>query len=361
VYNCRMSKNATNWPKVSFITPTLNAEAFLEGCLRSISVQDYPTDKVELVIADGGSKDSTLEIAKRYGAKIFPNKLKTAEAGKAVGMKHATGEYVIMVDADNVIIGKDWLRRMIKPLVEDPELFGSEPLHFAYDPEDGYLDRYFALMGLNDPLCLWLGSYDRYSYMTNRWTGIDLEFIDKGDYYKLSLEPGRVPTIGANGAVIKKSIIDKNSKFFDDYFFDMDFIEQVVNGGDTKFAKVKTSIKHIYCDSSLRRFMRKQLRRIKDYLYRRSVKDVFTGDFSTRSYTYGSASNWEFLFRLATFVVSCLTLVPLIVQSLIGYSRKPDSAWFVHPLLCWVTLITYIYGAAASFFHSQELDRENWR
>jgi len=51
------------YPKVSILIPTLNAESVLDECLRSIEMQDYPKDKIELIIADGGSKDKTLEIA----------------------------------------------------------------------------------------------------------------------------------------------------------------------------------------------------------------------------------------------------------------------------------------------------------
>ena len=79
-------------PSVSFLIPTLNAASVLEPCLKSIVAQDYPKDKIEIVIADGGSTDKTLVLAKKYGAKIYQNVLKTGEAGKAVAFKKAKGE-----------------------------------------------------------------------------------------------------------------------------------------------------------------------------------------------------------------------------------------------------------------------------
>lgn len=57
-------------PSISVIIPTLNAAAVLEGCLRSIAVQDYPKDLVEIIVADGGSTDGTLEIAKFAKVKV---------------------------------------------------------------------------------------------------------------------------------------------------------------------------------------------------------------------------------------------------------------------------------------------------
>ena len=55
--------------------------------LDSIKNQDY-RGEVEIIIADGGSTDSTLEIARKYTDKIYPNPLITGEAGKAAAVSH---------------------------------------------------------------------------------------------------------------------------------------------------------------------------------------------------------------------------------------------------------------------------------
>lgn len=118
---------AKNYPLISIITPTLNAQSVLEECLRSISEQDYPKDKIEIIIADGGSSDGTLEIAKRYGAKVVPNPLKTAEAGKDAALKHARGELVALIDSDNILPDSKWLKQMVEPLLIHKEAVGSKP------------------------------------------------------------------------------------------------------------------------------------------------------------------------------------------------------------------------------------------
>ena len=71
-----------NLPLVSFLIPTLNSERVLGDCLKSIVDQAYPKKKIEIIVADAGSKDKTLEIAKKYKAKIYKNPLKTGEAGR---------------------------------------------------------------------------------------------------------------------------------------------------------------------------------------------------------------------------------------------------------------------------------------
>ena len=61
-------------PKVSIVIPTLNADTVLKLCLESISIQNYPKDKIEIVVGDGGSSDNTIAIAKKYNAKVFVKK-----------------------------------------------------------------------------------------------------------------------------------------------------------------------------------------------------------------------------------------------------------------------------------------------
>ncbi len=98
-------------PSVSIITPTYNSAKTLAACLESIKDQDY-RGEIEIIIADGGSTDSTLEIVKKYTDNIYPNPLKTGEAGKAAGVKHAKNEIIAFIDSDNILPSRDWLSRM---------------------------------------------------------------------------------------------------------------------------------------------------------------------------------------------------------------------------------------------------------
>ncbi len=137
-----------NQPSISIIIPTYNSEKVLPLCLESLKNQDYSKEKIEVIIADGGSTDSTLEIAQKYADKIYPNPLKTGEAGKAVGVRRSKGEIIALIDSDNIRPSKDWLFRMTEPF-QDREIAGSEPLYYSYRKEDGYITRYCAMLGMN--------------------------------------------------------------------------------------------------------------------------------------------------------------------------------------------------------------------
>jgi len=111
VLKTSMQETPRSNPSISIITPTYNSAKTLASCLDSIKNQDYKGD-IEIIIADGGSTDSTLEIAQKYTDKIYPNPLKTGEAGKAAGVKHARNEIIALIDSDNILPSGDWLSSM---------------------------------------------------------------------------------------------------------------------------------------------------------------------------------------------------------------------------------------------------------
>ncbi len=83
-------------PKISFVTSTFNEERNLEACLDS--VKDFVD---EIVLVDGSSSDRTVEIAKKYGAKIKVTdnpKIFLINRQKAIDM--ATGDWLLNLDAD---------------------------------------------------------------------------------------------------------------------------------------------------------------------------------------------------------------------------------------------------------------------
>ena len=315
-------------PTISVIIPTFNSERTLETCLKSIVNQDYPRRNLEIVVADGGSTDRTLEIAEEYADKVVMNPLRTGEAGKAVGARNAAGDLLAFIDSDNVLPRRDWFRRMVEPF-EDPEIVGAEPLYYEYRREDGYITRYSALLGMNDPLCLFLGNYDRYSTLTGRWTELNVREEDRGGYIKIELSEREIPTIGANGFLVRREAVEECS--IGDYLFDVDLVYELVRRGYDKFAKVKIGIVHIFCED-VRMFVRKQRRRIRDYMYykRRGL----------RKYPWSTVNKSGLL----KFVGYTVLVLPLLFQVAKGYKKRPDVAWFFHIPACWMTLVIYACG-----------------
>ena len=335
--------------RLSIVIPVLNSERTLGECLEAIAAQTLPRGEYEIVLADAGSVDRTLEIARAAGVdRIVPNQLKTGEAGKTAGIKAATGDIIALVDSDNILPSPDWLERMLAPF-SDPEVLATEPIAYTSRPQDPALTRYFALLGMNDPICLFTRNYDRTCAITGKWTGLDIETEDKGDWLKLRLAADALPTIGANGFVFRRTLLDGAN--WDPYLFDIDILyERIRRDGAAVVAKVQTGIVHLYC-SRLRDFARKQRRRIRDFLFFAQEKQ--------RTYPWDKQ-------RKAGIILFCLatvTLIPLAVQAIVGFCRRPDRAWFYHVPVCWTTLWIYGWGTVSKMLGRRQapVDRSQWQ
>lgn len=89
-------------------------------------------DRLEVLLADGGSTDASCDIIHRFqdclNVRILDNSIKrTAEWGKGVAISHAAGELIQCIDADMWTDDKTLLRRLATPLATDEELAGSIP------------------------------------------------------------------------------------------------------------------------------------------------------------------------------------------------------------------------------------------
>ena len=84
---------------LSIVIPTLEAGACLERTLRAVADPGFPVD---LIVADGGSTDATLDVAARFGARTL-----TAPRGRgaqlAAGAGAARGEWLLFLHADTVL------------------------------------------------------------------------------------------------------------------------------------------------------------------------------------------------------------------------------------------------------------------
>jgi glycosyltransferase involved in cell wall biosynthesis len=331
-------------PSVTFVIPTLNSARTLDACLASVRAQDYD-GKVEVLIVEGGSTDATVEIAHRHSVdRIVENPLRTGEAGKAVGMRSASGEILAFVDSDNTLVGDDWLRRMTRPF-DDPEVVSSEVLRWDYRPEDGLIDRYCALTGVNDPVSLFIGNYGRFSHLTGTWTGFAVLQFPESDYIRVTVDPDLLPTMGANGYLVRADRL--RAVVSGDYLFDIDAVGDLARAGHAVVARVDTAIGHAFVDS-YGDFVRKTRRRARDYLY--------YSHLGSRTYPW-----MRYRRGIALFVVSTVLTAPLLAQAARGYHRIRDRAWWFHPVACWTTLVVYGLETARAQFRRERLERQGWR
>ena len=330
-------------PGISIVIPTLNCARDLAVALRSIRVQNYPADRIEVIVADGGSVDGTREAASAWGCTVVENNLVTGEAGKAAGLAAATHEIVGFVDSDNELTTPTFLSAVAEALA-DPEIEAAEPVRFSTSEGMTALNRYFALLGMNDPLVLFLGTYDRISMVTGKWTDVDhTVYSESESHIKVCFRRSSLPTIGANGFFTRHQIASAAVR--NGFLFDVDILRLGSSQPCARVAKLKLGIAHHFTDS-LRQFARKQRRRAEDFLY-----------FKAEGIRAGSTP-WP---GVLLFSVSTVTTVPLLVQAAMGWLRHRDPAWLFHAPACWITLISYgLVALRQAFGATRPHNRAGW-
>ncbi|KPJ57000.1 hypothetical protein AMJ49_03090 [Parcubacteria bacterium DG_74_2] len=111
-----------NLPFVSVIIPCRNEESFISKFLDSVISQDYPKERIEILVIDGMSEDRTREIVKGYikkypFIKILDNLNEFTPFGLNIGVKKSKGEIIIRMDA-HATYKRDYVSKCIKYLKE---------------------------------------------------------------------------------------------------------------------------------------------------------------------------------------------------------------------------------------------------
>ncbi len=110
---------AENLPKISVVVATYNGAHYIYKCLNALLLQNYPKDKFEVLVVIDGSKDKTLEYAKKYPVRIIDlGKNGGLSNARNVGAREATGEIIAYTD-DDCEPDSNWLYYIAKAFDAD--------------------------------------------------------------------------------------------------------------------------------------------------------------------------------------------------------------------------------------------------
>lgn len=189
-------------PLVTIIMPIRNEASYIGWSLRSVLLQDYPLDRLEILIVDGMSDDTTRQAISqamaswvpREGApqlRLYDNPSRIVPAAMNIGLAHARGDVIIRIDghceippnyvrrcvevlrstgADNVgglqrAVGQGWVGAAIALAANSP--FGVGGARFHYSTRAGWVDT------------VYLGAYRRAVF--SRIGGFDEELVRNQD------------------------------------------------------------------------------------------------------------------------------------------------------------------------------------
>lgn len=121
---------------LTIVTPVYNAEPYLDDCIKSVIAQN--TDKIELILVNDGSIDSSASICEEYASKYsFIKYINQANLGPSAarnrGIEAATGDYITFLDADDMLASNYYSTVISSIKGRDLLFFSHKELH-----ADGY-------------------------------------------------------------------------------------------------------------------------------------------------------------------------------------------------------------------------------
>lgn len=320
---------------ISIVTITLNTRLDeFKRCLESIKMQKYPRRNIEHIVVDAGSTNGTIELAKKYNCKVVLKKnLKYEEHVRAsLGIKMAKGKLILIMESDNFLDSPYWMDRMVEPFRFSKNVFFTFSQYNSYEKDMPATTRYCALFGVTDPTLYFLQKSEK-TPLTQKKYDKGTILKEKPHFYVVKFTPKNLPALGDNGHLFLKSAIDKVNKDPRRYAH-TDAVHELVAMGHDTFGVVKNSIVHL-SKASLIRFVTRKI----------EVKHKFYDDMREKRtyliFDWHSSKDWMNLFF---YIFASFTFVIPLYQSIKGYSKIRDSAWFLHPILCFMMVVGYSFA-----------------
>ena len=112
-------------PFVSIVIPVRNEREFIADLIASIQTQDYPRDRIEIIVADGMSSDGTGDVLRALQANdtriaVVDNPALIVSSGLNAAVTRSRGDIVIRIDG-HTVIAPDFITENIALLEEHPE------------------------------------------------------------------------------------------------------------------------------------------------------------------------------------------------------------------------------------------------
>lgn len=307
---------------ISIVIPTYNSAKWLPRCLRGIMNQNYPFEKIEIIISDGGSTDDTLAIAKKllgsFNFKILHNKKKLAEPGVSLGLKNASNQICTILAVDNILKDESYLRKISKTLCRD-DIFAAFATHL-YTNKDNWYTKYWNVF--TDPF-----NHFVYGNAANCRTFKKIyKVLEKNDDYMIfEFDINNYPMLAfAQGFTLKNSYIRERKSANDDLLPVIDLIKK-----RKKMAYVYTTGVVHHSVNDLKNYIKKQKWAVNNFLIKadygiNSRKSLFSPYRKARMYI------WPFY---------AISFVAPLLRGVYGSVKDRNSIWLYHPFINFLTVL----------------------
>ena len=152
-----------DYPNITVIVPVRNRPSEISACLNSLARLNYPPDKLETIVVDDASEDTTPDVVKRFaGVRLLRmEQHRQASYCRNRAAEIARGDVLAFIDSD-CLADPEWLKELV-PAFRDPSL-GALGGWVDAALEDNGIDRYEKVKS-----ALKMGSWFKRSEQTERF------------------------------------------------------------------------------------------------------------------------------------------------------------------------------------------------
>lgn len=328
--------------EISIVIATYNSEKTLGRCLQSIRKQNIDQEQIEILVIDGGSTDSTLDIARKHGAIILENPHRLPEMAKRIGIRHAKGDWILIMDSDEEIPQPDVLSRRVSFMRKHPEVkcllgYYKQPLGYK-----SKLGHYISNVG------------DPFSAFAYQWyIGGNIGLIkrhniakDKDGFIGRFTEGDIIP-IGDSVTMFDRSFLyDRYEKYIDSENTATIF-SMIVH--DTELvAHVNDDFVYHYTRSDFRTYLKKLKFRI--------INNIF--DQNGSGYSAVSVTNNKLKNRKYFYPLYCASIVLPLIDGIRMAVYYKEPVYMSHIFWAWYVLIQIVIQYSKKIFGKKSINNQ---
>jgi len=310
---------------ITVVVPTLNESKNIQNCLRAIFSRKPQKLEIEVIIVDNYSEDNTVELSKKFPVRVIYNKIRDAEVSKLVGLREASGDYFIYLDADITLCSERFFDQLLNPLEADDSISGAFG-RFAPDPNAGSLARYLRYHPFElDPVLAWFCP--------------DIEDIileSSSTYDVVNMSASKVPPVGI---CLYRTPLLRDALQGQEKFMDIDVPILVADLGVPRFAYVRSATFYHSNINTVSDIVKKRLR---------NLNQVFLPSYEKRRFVYFNLSSYRDIINIIALIFTANTGLIFLIQGIIRSLKHRDWALMWHPIIAVILTDSIIIGMLKS-------------
>lgn len=311
-----------NNPKISFIVLTFNNVKSLKRTLLSIKKQNYPKEKIEIIVVDNGSKDDTVKVAKSFGAKVIMNTTDNLYRSLAIAYHAASGSFAYQLDQDEEMRYSTFLQKMLKPFMQDGSIGASFTRNYP-NREMSWITRFLSYHPAQlDPL------YEFFSPSLK-----DTISESRKGYLLCNFSLKKVP--GCGHLIYKLEFLKKSPIWNQKYFSDQETLSGIIAAGFTKFAYVPDAGYYHYHADSLSHLLTKRIRNLKGHYLK--VESPY-------KWKWFDTASIKGIMKILLWIVYANLFIPATIRGIIRAIKFRDLVLLAEPVVTIVTTDVILYN-----------------